>query len=132
MTQLVFVNEYFAIEKIYFKGKPNKNIIGKVQYVKKAKELVWHLKFLPDYDLPIGFSKKRHDITAMKYNLKKSENLNNVLNVDVEVDGEKINTHVRHLTKRIEYMRPFYFQIMGWLEYISENEFSIKPIVIFR
>lgn len=129
-TQLVYVSGYFALEEIFFKGKPEKNILGKIPYVKKADDLVWHLKFLPDYNLPIGLTRKRYSIQSMHYAGK--ENNNSVLNVEIYADGKKMSTHVRHLTQRIEYKKPFYFKIIGWLEWVDHNNFYIKPVVIMR
>lgn len=132
ITRLVYVSGYFVLDEMFYKRKPEKNILGKVSNIRRAEDLVWHLKFISNYRIPIGFANKRHDITLMKYKIDGKESCMEDVHVDLFADGKKVNTHVRHLTHRIECMKPFYFKVIGWLEWGDENRFYIKPVVIMR
>lgn len=71
--------------------------------IENVKDLVWHFEFL-----------------------------SNSFDVSMYADGAKIRMAIRHMTNKIEYMHPFPFKILGWLEYTGANSYSIKPIVILR
>lgn len=131
-SKLVFVSGYFALEELYYITNPNYNVVHKIRNIKNANELIWHLKFLPGYIMPVELLEKQCDIIARHYNLYEVKLNTKDYNVDLFADGKNVKVGVKHLTKQIEYRRPFWFQVYGWLEYLGDRCFSIKPIVILK
>lgn len=127
-----YINGYFALDEIYRKSSPYENILWDINKIKCAEDYVWHLKFLPNYIMPKGFSSKRHSIIAMHYQVQEIDFSQEDYDVDLYVDGANIKANLKHLTKQIEYRRPFYFEILGWIDYFGDNHYNIKPVAILR
>lgn len=133
-TRLVYCKGYFLLWELYLKKKPLENILGgKWDKSLPAFKLDWHFKFLPSYNPPVGFSSKRNSIQILKdYEVDLIDFSKEEYDVDMYADGKKVCVNLRHLTNRIEGRIPFYFHVLGQVDYICDNKYQIKPLAICR
>lgn len=94
-----------AFELISIESKNGKDLIKSRKYINNRNGLMWKLKL-------IGFKDKN-------------------VNVNMIFGGDKILVNHRHLTYEIEESKQFIFNILGKVTKFNENNFSIKPIVVF-
>ena len=94
-----------VFELISIENKNGKDIICNKGYRNNPKGLVWKLKLVP-------------------YNKSNA-------NVSMAMGGDNILLSYHHLTEEIEKYKRFTFNVLGKVTKFSEQDFTIKPIVVF-
>ncbi len=93
-------------ELLALENKNGKDIIKNKKYKDNPKGLVWKLKLITYED-------------------------NDNKNVLMVMGGDKILVNYHHLTEEIEKYKKFCFNILGKISKLDNNNFTIKPIVVF-
>lgn len=118
-SYLVWIDDRFYLQELYYCGKKDKNLIHEIDFIEKPEELTWIL---------YGFVKV--DNSKREYE-ESSELIKDVI-FEMRLGGEKLQRNIKHITRAIEKYHPFDFNVIGDMEKINNCTYSIKPIVIYK